>query len=224
VATLDETNSTISVTVAVLGADALQFLTVVGAQFGIPPDFVVGDPSVPLALPAGSGGMKTVVHFSAYESDRSRADAVIVAGSCESDDVPAGHEPIRFDGGEPMSTMKMAARVALERMRGQQLLPMPSDVREGLHRHDRCAEPALAPAGAPHVGDQVKIQINLREDAGWLAMGGSVDTIVNANVVEAEVVATTDSAPDSFNGHFRARLERVDGWEFPWVLTSLVRR
>ncbi|HVY46896.1 MAG TPA: hypothetical protein VHB21_13505 [Minicystis sp.] len=221
-ATRDAATDTIDVTITVLGARALEYLVALAEPLGLPRAFVEVDPSVPLALVGKDGGPRMVFHLSAYESDRLRSDAVLVAGEVDEDERLTGDEP-RFEGGDPLAPARLASRIALDRIRRDALPPMPHEVREGLHRHDRAAAPVLGPEGAPRVGHQVKLQINLREDGGWLAMGGTVRAVLGADAVEAELVATTAGAPDAFDGTWRARLERKHGWEFPWFLTSLER-
>lgn len=221
-ATRDPDEKSIDVTIAVMGAGGLEVLIALGEKFGLPRRFVERDPSVPLAM-VGKDGTKTVFHLSAYESDRTRADAVVIAGELGTESTPEAVDVVRFEGADPMQTMRDATRIAAERIRGKELLPMPHEVREGLHRHDRAAAPALWPDGDPRPGQHVKVQINLREEGGWLAMGGTVRAVLGPDIVEAHVVASTDQAPASFEGAFRARIERRVGWQFPWVLTSLSR-
>lgn len=222
-ATQDPVENAVNITVAVLGARAADFLAALGAKFGLPREVVEGDPSVALSLPAGASGMSSRFHFSGYESDRARADAVVSVGAFDADDVPRGCEIVHSESDDPMDAVKAASKAALLRIREREVPLMPSAVREGLHRHDKAASPALLPTGAPRKGNQLKVQINLREGEGWLAMAGTVHTVVSDNVVEADVVVSTDQAPPAFDGTWRARLERFDGWQYPWVLTSLAR-
>ena len=218
-ATFDADHNIIDVTIAVVGADTLSFLTKLGARFGLDAADVAAKPTVPLNLVSASGP-KLVFHFSGFESERARADAFVIAGV--DGDLPAGHSPVQH-GADVMASVKAASRIGIERIRARDLPAMPHTVREGLHRHDRAAAPALAPVGEAGVGQQVKVQLNLRVGGLCLAMTGPVRAVLGSAVVEAEVVATTDRAPSEFDGTWRARLERFEGWQYPWVLTSLAR-
>src|ERR1051326_4669750 len=86
-------------------------------------------------------------------------------------------------------------------------------VREGFHRHDKSALPALDPDGPPRVGAHVKLQLNLHmpmpcaaypdEDTTWLAMAGHVRDVLGPDRVRvADLVSTTDRAPRAFEGEW----------------------
>lgn len=219
VATQDEQANTIDLTISVVGDGALELLTTFGAQFGVTADDISADPSVPLKMTMPSGP-SPVFHLSAHESDRARADAVLVAGAVGIDEIPAGHQPVHVDG-DLMTAVKTASRIALTRIRDRSIARMPHAIREGLHRHDRSADPALSPAGEPAVGRQVKLQFNLRDGEGWFAMGGHVTRVLGPDSVEVNAWSTSDGAPKQFEGTWVAVLDRVAGWEYPWIVTSL---
>jgi hypothetical protein len=261
-ATRDAEERSIDFIFSLVASDRLEtsLLCSLGAKFHLPPDVVERDPSVPLSLGV-SAGWRTVFHVSGYEADRARADvALIVLGADPTEDpdladlckekvffvdtdrkaaVPSEAKTVPTVRGNASTgegifdAVKQAARVALTNLKRAEPPPMPHCVREGLHRHDKAASPALAPTGQPRIGDHIKLQINLREGLEcanypgelmrWLAMGGTVSWIADSNTVEATLVPTTDRSPKYFEGEWRAQLIRMDGWDFPWVLRALKR-
>jgi hypothetical protein len=266
-ATSDAEGKTLDFVIAVAGprSRTRRFLAVIGAKFDLSPEVFMNDPAVSLSLgdAAGWPGWRVMIHLSAYESERARADAVIaVLGQDPADDADLeliGAQPVLFvdanrvepfadappdattcrgdleSGVGVFDALKAASRGALVRAKSapQPLAPMPGCVREGLHRHDKAASPALPPNGAPAKGQQVKLQLNLREDLecaaypgetmGFLALTGPVHAVHGPDTVEADLVATTDRAPKYFDGHWRARLVRKAGWDYPWILEALER-
>lgn len=138
-------------------------------------------------------------------------------------------------GGGVYAAIQHVARELVRALRVGVLVPspLPHHVREGLHRHDRSPSPALGPHDAPRRGDHVTLQINLREpltcvaDVGEVTascvMRGAVVEILGPDQVVVDVVATSDRVPAALDGPFRARLARLPGWTYPWVLASLER-
>lgn len=102
-------------------------------------------------------------------------------------------------------------------------------VREGFHRHDRASEPRLF--DSPESGQRVMVQISLDqwqecsaypgEMSNWLAMEGEVIEVLSSKSVRVTLAPSTDRSPAAFDGCWRAILNFHEGWDYPWLLTSL---